>query len=132
MKPWPDDQTLFVKHLRFACQTQCLTVWPHQETLFVKHYLLAESRKCFSTCLRPWQNDQTLLVKYLRLVSQTMFNRLATSKTLFDKQEKAQFVGRCFLKKIKTILFAASKKCLTSKALQYDQTIKNLAWQANL
>ncbi len=33
--PWLDDQTLFVKNLRFACQAKFLTVWPFRAIYFL-------------------------------------------------------------------------------------------------
>ncbi len=47
LKPWPNDQTLFVKYLKFASQTKCLTVWPNHKTLLAKHFLLVKSRNSF-------------------------------------------------------------------------------------
>ncbi len=46
-RPWPNDQTLFVKHLKFSYQTQCLTVWLHQKSCSSKIFLLDSSMKCF-------------------------------------------------------------------------------------
>ncbi len=37
-KAWPNDQTLLVKHLKFACQEKFLAVWPLPKTLLVQYF----------------------------------------------------------------------------------------------
>ncbi len=44
LKPWPNDQTMLERHLRFAFKTKCLTVWPYQRTLLLKHFVVVSSK----------------------------------------------------------------------------------------
>ncbi len=46
LRPWSNDQTLLVEHLRFGNQAKCWTVWPHRKTLLAKHFWLYTS-ECF-------------------------------------------------------------------------------------
>ncbi len=47
VRPWPNDQTLFVKHWKFECEAKCLTVFPHQN-LARQTFLLGSRKNCFS------------------------------------------------------------------------------------
>ncbi len=47
VKDWPRDQTLLIKHLRFASQAKCLTVWSRPKTLLVQRFLFASRKKKF-------------------------------------------------------------------------------------
>ncbi len=49
-RPWSNDQTLFVKHLKLACQAKCFTVWPRSKIMIVKHFLVPSSKNVFVIC----------------------------------------------------------------------------------
>ncbi len=69
LKPRPNDQTLFVKHLKFAI---CFTVWPRRKNMLVKHFCLRQGKIVFAVCQKnagrillkgfvTWPNVQKLL-----------------------------------------------------------------------
>ncbi len=55
--------------LRACCSTLRLSIWN------------------FRKRLRPWPNDQTLLVQHFKFALQQMFDYMATSKNIVDKQK---------------------------------------------
>ncbi len=81
-RPWPNDQTLWIQHLKFVCQAKCLTVWPRPKTLFgQQHFCVLCQHRCWSKLLtRP--NGQTFVVKQIWNVGATMFDRLARALEL--------------------------------------------------
>ncbi len=66
LRPWPNDQTLFVKYSRFAYQTQSLSDWPYHKTLLEKHFLFDSSIECFWSFSRTLLKEFSLSIKVLR------------------------------------------------------------------
>ncbi len=79
LRHWLNDQTLFVKHLKFASPTKCLIVWPHHITLLIKHFLLNGKQEMFL-------NKQDLFVKQRLQNGQTVKNACKADLKLFDWQ----------------------------------------------
>ncbi len=46
-RAWQNDRTLFVKHLKFVCQAECLKVWPHWKTMIFTNCLLLSEKDVF-------------------------------------------------------------------------------------
>ncbi len=93
LRPWPpNDQTLLVKKLKFACPTRWLIVLPHHKTFLNKQILPSASRNVFEVffqnidkqvfrvkqCSATWPNNQTLFVKQTSNVWPTIFDRFPT------------------------------------------------------
>ncbi len=88
LKPWPNDQTLLVQRLRFACRAKCLTFWPNPKTLllheaknvfepFQKHHATNFVTFFVEQCFWTWPNGQTFVAKQILNVGAAMFDRLA-------------------------------------------------------
>ncbi len=43
-RPCPNDQTLLVKHLRFACETNFFIIWLHNKTLLIKNFAYGKQK----------------------------------------------------------------------------------------
>ncbi len=70
LRPQPNDQTLLVKHLIFACQAKCLTVSPRPKTLLVQYFCCIK-QKMF---LNFFKNITPQIL--LNSACQAMFDRL--------------------------------------------------------
>ncbi len=131
LRPWPNDQTLLVKH--------CFTtnVWPFGHA--VKHFGTTKSLLMRSTnilLLRNVVRCRRNIFRLLKLEKQkkcleSNVRKRPNDQTLFDKQKEAKFVAWRFWKVQKHIFLDASKKMLDEQFFGRGQTVKHFAPQAN-
>ncbi len=101
LRPWSNDQTLFVKHSKFACKKQCLTVWPHYKNFWSNICFLSKHRMFFkillkgfclsSNVLRCGQMIKHCLQSKISVDLPTMFDRLARTLPLLNDTSIASF-----------------------------------------
>ncbi len=103
VRPWPNDQTLFVKHLISTCQTR----FGHLAKLVRKHILLASSKNAlnffkniaqqillFKQCFVTWQNARanfkclTMFDRLPRTYNYLMFQQSMVRKTVALMKKK--------------------------------------------
>ncbi len=49
VRPYSNDQTLFVKHLKLPFQAKYFTVWQRRKNVALQTFLIPSSNKCFLT-----------------------------------------------------------------------------------
>ncbi len=82
LRPWQNEQTLFLKHSKFACQAKRFTVWPHRKTLLarmfclhhVKHFLFQKPFSANSACQAMFC-DVTKSGKHCLISESQMFDK---------------------------------------------------------
>ncbi len=77
IRPWPNDQTLLIWHLKYACEAKFLTVKPRPKTSLVQHFFAWVKQKKFLIFFKNI-TPQILLI----LNCQAMFERFAAFRTL--------------------------------------------------
>ncbi len=78
VRSWPNDQTLFVKYLKFDNQTKCFTVWSRRKTLLVKNHCWRQAKNVFHF-------SKTLRNKICLFACQVIFCDLAKRSSIEKK-----------------------------------------------
>ncbi len=71
-RPWQNDQTLFIKHLKFACQTQCLTAQHHNH--FSSNIFCLKHCRAERVLWRPGQTVTHCLWKELKCLTNNVWS----------------------------------------------------------
>ncbi len=136
-RPLPNDQTLLVKHFKFALQQmfdRLVTSKNIACSTFLSNVVIANAQAWTPCCLEISLGAE-MLQAVLKITKDMTcnFGQAAKRSNIAWQAKVSRICGVMFLKKDqKHFLLDASKTCSTSSIFGRGQTVKHFAWQANL